>query len=336
MTVLGLARLGPDPLTDGLLESIRETAIDLGHAARMVVDPADESTVDILLIVGYPAAYRRFLDAPRRARRIAWFGEPLPRPAGLEAPARPLTTRMVGSVLRVVKRGAGRATRRGLPGPLGRVREAALIASERTANLSDAIGCSRSVDQIVVTSRDRARVLAEHGVSASVVPFGYHRATAGPIVPPEQGSRDLVIAAIGSGVGERRFRRGRLLAALEPELAAIGPFRRLDGVWGADRDALLARTRVIVDVHRIPGNFTGLRFLTAMASGAVLVTEPLDDPYPFVAGIDHIAVGIDDLPRSVAVLVGDEARRREIAAHGQLRLVDDLSMRASLKRVLGA
>jgi hypothetical protein len=336
MTVVGLASLGPDPLTDGLLDSIRETAVALGHETKTVVDPADEAAVDVLLTVGYPASYGRFLDAPRQARRIAWFGEPLPRPASPGTSARPWTTRIVGSGLQLAKRGGGRMTRRWLPGPLGRIREAALIRTERTANLSDAISCSRAVDRIVVTSRDRARVLAEHGVSATVVPFGYHRAGAGPIVPPDREGRDIVVAALGSGVDERRFRRGRLLADLERTLAAIGPLQRLDGVWGAERDAILARTRVIVDIHRIPGNFTGLRFLTAIAAGAVLVTEPLDDPHPFVPGVDHIAVRIDDLPAAVAALVADEPKRLQIAASGQLRLVGDLSMRASLERVLAA
>ena len=60
--------------------------------------------------------------------------------------------------------------------------------------------------------------------------------------------------------------------------------RVVEGVWGHDREVLLRRTRVVLDVHRIPGNFVGLRLLLSLAAGAALVTEPMTDPYPFMPG----------------------------------------------------
>ncbi len=340
MTVLGLARVGPDPLIDGLCESIGRAGRELGHQVVSIERPEDEAGVDVLLVVGYPGAYRSFLDGPRTARRIAWFGEPLPRAigadAGIGARRSRLRQRFVAGGLTILKRSVGPATRRHLPSPVGRLREAALIAAEQRTNLADAIRCARSVDRIVVTSRDRSLVLAGHGVAVTVVPFGYDAASSGPIVPPNHDGRDIAIAAVGSGIAERRLRRGRLLASLEPAVRDLGPLIHLEGVWGPERDALLARTRVVLDVHRIPGNFTGLRFLTTLAAGAVLVTEPLDDPHPFVAGEDHVAAPIARMPRAIAALLADESRRVAIAGAGQRRLTADLSMRTSLERVLAA
>jgi hypothetical protein len=337
MTTLGLARIGPDPLIDGLLDSIDRAAAELGIASRRIERPADEGSVDVLLIVGFPRAYASFLEAPRTARRIAWFGEPLPRDAGHRPPTSgPGSRAVVGTTLRVLRSAVGPLTRRTLPGRLGRLREAAAIADERSSNLADAIWCSRLVDRVVVTSRDRAGILDEHAVSSVAVPFGYDAAGAGPIVAPDASDRDVPVVVIGSGIDERRLRRGRVMSQVAPAVAAHGAVVRLDGVWGAERDAVLRRTRVVLDVQRVPGNFTGLRFLTAFAAGAVLVTEPLDDPYPFVPGMDHLEAATADLAATVAAVLADEPRRREIAWAGQARLTSDLSMRMSLERVLAA
>ncbi len=335
MTVLGLACAGPDPLIDGLLESIERSAEDAGMTVRRVSRPDEERSVDVLVVVGFPRSYAAILDGPRSARRIAWFGEPLPR-TSIGDGRQPGSRGAVGAGLRLVKRSVGPVTRRTLPGPFGRLREATAIAEERATNLADAIWCSRSVDVLVVTSRDRARTLAQHSIDAAVVPFGYHTAGAGPIVAPDHDGRDIAVAVVGSGMTERRLRRGRVLTAMAPDLEALGPVVRLEGVWGTDRDAILRRARVVLDIQRVPGNFTGLRFLTAMAAGAVMVTEPLDDPHPFIPGVDHIEAPTDKIVAAVATLLADEKNRRAIAEAGQARLTADLSMRVALERVLAA
>jgi hypothetical protein len=116
----------------------------------------------------------------------------------------------------------------------------------------------------------------------------------------------------------------------------VGSVVSLEGVWGAERNAILSRTKVVLDIQRIPGNFTGLRFLTSMAAGAVLVAEPIDDPHPFVPGVDHLEAPEGALAEVVASVVADQERWLEIASAGQARLTGELSMRASLEQVLAA
>lgn len=335
MTVVGLAWPHPDPLTDGILDSIEQTAVELGLTVRRVTSPDEERSVDMLVLVGYPRTYETFLEAPRRARRIAWFGEPLPRPGS--AGAASADGGRLGAIgLRAARRFVAPVVRRALPGRAGRARERLAIAHERSANLADARWCARLVDQVVVTSRDRGAVLHEQGVEARVVPFGYHPAGAGPLVGVDDGGRDIAIAVIGSDLGSTRLRRGRVLAKLAPALATVGEVVHLQGVWGSARDAMLRRTRVVLDIHRVPGNFTGLRFLPAFAAGAVLVTEPLDDPFPFEPGGDHVEAPLDRIVGATAALLGDEPGRVTLARRAQARLVGDLSMRSSLGRVLAA
>lgn len=335
MTVIGIATTGRDPLTDRIRIAVEEAAQALGFDARRITAPEDEGQADIVLFAGIPRSYARFLTAKRRSRRIAWFGEPLPSPglAGRSGSSSISGPVLAGTAL--VRRFLGPMTRRPLPGRLGDLREDLAITYECSANLADARWCSTFVDDVVVTSRDRERVLAASGVRARVVPYGYHPALAGPLAVTEGADRDISVAFVGSALNARHLRRGRVFEAILPALESLGRVAVLDGVWGLERDALLRRSKVILDIHRIPGNFAGLRFLTAFASGAVLITEPLNDPHPFVSGRDHVEAPTGRLVDEVAVLLAQEPARRTIAAEAQDRLRDELTMPLMLQRVLG-
>jgi hypothetical protein len=329
VTTVGLAWTGPDPLIDSIHSGLAAAASEIGIETRRVAHPTDDAGLDVLLIVGYPASYRAFLEHPPRARRIAWFGEPLPR----------LTTATVSPpsrVLRAARRLAGPITRRQLAGPLGRWREEAAIAHERADNLAQAVWCSQRVDRVVVTSRDRYAVLRLSGIESTVVPFGYHAASVGALAAPDASGRDIAVIVIGSGVTTARLRRGRILAALLPRMQRLGPVVMLDGRWGTERESLLRRSRVVLDIQRVAGNFTGLRHVLALAAGAPIVSEPIDDPYPFVEGIDHLEAPANELDVAVQSLIDDEPRRRRLVAAGQALLSGDLAARRSLERVLAA
>jgi hypothetical protein len=336
VTVLGLARATPDPVTDALLEAINECSSELGMASCFVESATDEAAVDITLYVGLPVWYADLLSAPRRSRRIAWFGEMLPRWSGASARSARLTKGPAALGVRIARPILGPMTRGPLPGPLAVWREEVASANARLVNLAQALGSAAMVDRVVVTSRDRGRVLHQHGLDVGVVPFGYHVAEAGPLVAVGGEERDIAVAVIGRGLRMRSSRRARVLAQLVPEIERLGPVVLADGVWGDDRDALLRRTRIVLDVQNAAGNFGGLRFLTALAAGAVLVTDTVDDPFPFEPGVDHVEAPVDGIVAAIAALLDDEPRRRAMAEAGQARLHDDLSMRCSLERVLAA
>jgi hypothetical protein len=208
------------------------------------------------------------------------------------------------------------------------------VAHEQLANLDDAIWCASRVDRVVVTSRDRGAVLTENGLAPDVVPFGYSSATYGPLVPPGSGDSDIAVAVVGSGINVNRLRRGRILRKLDPGLRKLGRVEYLEGVWGAEREAVLRRARCLLDISRIPGNFVGLRFLLAYSAGCLPITEPLDDPHPFRPGIDHAVAPVDGLVETIAGVLADEPARRRMVCTGQELLQTELSMRRSLERVL--
>lgn len=339
MTVrLGLARGAPDPLTDSLLEAIALAAEAIEVPCAWLRPGEDEPDCDVMVVVGAPRSYKWYFESSPRAARISWFGEPLPRPAqfGATLPHRKgahRRRRHRGAILRTAKRVAGPVTRTALPGFLGAWREAATIEHEREDNLAMAAWCRDRGARIVVTSRDRATALAAAGIQARVVPFGYHPRHAGPLTPPDT-ARDVAVVVVGSGLESARLRRGRILARLRPGLRRLGRVVEIDGRWGDDRDAILRRARVVLDIQRVPGNFTGLRWLLASAAGTVYVGEPMDDPDPFQVDVDHVEAPADGLIAAVAQLLENEPRRQSMAEASQRLLLGDLAMHRSLSRVL--
>jgi hypothetical protein len=326
---LGLG-IDPDPLFADLIAAVAAASRDLGIEPVDVRTPSDLAVepVDRLLLVGRPGRHRPFLSRPMSIPTTVWTGEPLP-PAGS---ARRGAAR--AQLIRRVARPAG-ATLRSIRLPGGLDRRRVSLTTERLvrANLHELVMAASAGADVVVTSRDRAATLAGWGVTARTVPFGYHLCHAGALTPPGTGVRDVPLLLLGS-----RAEHTRRAAAVD-RLRANGARHGLlveDASWGADRDALLRRTRVMLDVHRVPGNFVGLRLLLSLAAGVALVSEPMTDPWPFVPGVHFVEAPLDELLEAGLALIHDEARRDEIVEAGQALLRDDVSMPASLRRVLDA
>jgi hypothetical protein len=300
-----------------------------GFDARLLHEVVAESPT-WLVAVGTPATYSELLRGgwPARdgCRRIAWIGEPIAPAAGSGG----LVERLASS--RLVGRLVLPAAVRRLPAPRaltaarGRVRygKELGLTTRRVVELAD------DCDEIVLTSRDAARSLAGYGLAARAVPFGYEPSVHGPLASPES-ARELPFVSLAHHdalIASRRHARLEKLIASEPRLTSW------EGVWGEDRNALLRRTRIVVNVQRVAGTFFGLRLVMAIAAGAVVVSEPMTDPYPFVPGVHFVEAPLDRLLDEARDLLDDEPRRQRIAEAGQALLAAELTMTHSLERVL--
>jgi hypothetical protein len=304
-------------------------AAELGRDARIVHPGDDQARLGVLLGIGYQGSFLPVFAASPVCPRVIWVGEPLPlgddQTGGvLTRIARSSAMDHLGYPLRPLKHVP-------LPGPLARARAAATLERERARNLRQTGLLASSVDRVVVTSRDRCSALFEHGVMAESVPFGYSAAVAGPITSPERGDRDLVFVSLSLSHPRLAMRRAVVerWRTQEPGLTA------LHGVWGEKRGDLLRRSRIVLNVARTPGEFIGFRLILAIAAGAVVVCEPMTDPFPFVAGVHFVEAPLEGLLDAARELHGDEQRRRRIASAGQVLLAGDLSMARCLSRALG-
>lgn len=155
--------------------------------------------------------------------------------------------------------------------------------------------------------------------------------------------RDIDVVLLG-GKTERRAAR---LAAMAPELWQHHCDLRLFSfskpvrpdtpglVFGDDKYRLLARSRILLNIHRDdqrPGYFEWARMIEAMANGCCIVTEPVTGFEPFVEGRDFIAT--DDLEGAVAELLADDARCREIGEAARRAAIEMHPLEASIAPLL--
>lgn len=183
-----------------------------------------------------------------------------------------------------------------------------------------------------------AAALAADGLDARHLRLGGVPSMAAPSV-----ERDLDLLFLGG----RTDRRAARLAGLAPVLwdreidLRLFSFTRpvRDGtpglVFGDDKYRLLARARLLLNVHRddrSPGYFEWARMVEAMANGCCIVTEPVDEHAPFVAGEHFVAT--DDLAAAVVALLDDPEQAAAIGAAARSAVLEEHPLTASLGPLL--
>lgn len=324
---LGVAASGHQ-LTREYVDSALAAAAELGLEARLVGPGEDQAGLGVLLAVGWQGSFLPMLAAPPVCPRIVWVGEPLvsARDKGgglLAAAARSRAMDLLRFPLRPLRFAP-------LPRPLARLRSAATLERERARNVRQLQALVRAADHLVVTSRDRRATLAELGIEADAVPFGYAPAVAGTLTSPEATPRDLPLVFLG--VTDPRI--GWQRSVIQRWRSEVPGLTVAQDVWGAERNSLLRRARVVLNVQRVPGNFIGTRLVLALAAGAVVVTDPMSDPHPFVPGVHYVEAPLERLLDEARALLADDVRRCRIVEAGQGLLAQELSMTRSLARVL--
>ena len=155
--------------------------------------------------------------------------------------------------------------------------------------------------------------------------------------------RDIDVLFLGGDTP----RRGAKLASLAPLLydrtAELRMFRFSspvhDGVpglvFGAEKYDLLARSRILVNIHRddtVPGYFEWARMVESMANGCTVLTEPSSGFEPLQPGVHFVES--HDLAADLAALLGDPDRCDRIAAAASHAVLVEHSLTDSLAPLL--
>ena len=186
-----------------------------------------------------------------------------------------------------------------------------------------------ALDQVCATTRPRVEFLESRGIPTTLVPLGSH-ATWGCDLQLE---RDVDVLFLGRFHGNRR---AQLLRRLGAELEAKG--RRLKivdrGCWGADRDRLLNRTKVLLNLPKFPWEFCGMRILMGMGCGALVVSEACHDSEPYEPGVHFAEADVDHLSETILHYLEHEQERAQITSQARAFLEGELTLGASLESML--
>ncbi len=159
------------------------------------------------------------------------------------------------------------------------------------------------------------------------------------------GERDVDVAFIGSVTP----RRERLLARAAPVLTRHRCHLVLSDSWrpnpassgsylaGPDKFELLARTRVLLNVHQQEEPyFEWVRVLEAIHSGAAVVSEWSREFEPMVPGEHFLSARPESLAAVAGALLLDEAERRRVAGDAYEFIRERLPLRPSVERLANA
>jgi len=286
-----------------------------GYDVRLTADgPIDLQSHSVVWLSGnirfFPKIRRQLIGRRRHERPlvILWHTEPLPAP---------------------------RAS--GLPWPRLHLREIVKIALRdlRATDVYTNYQCLRDLtsrnlpDILVVSTPARREFLAERGIESSWVPLGWH---------PGHGAdlgiyRDVDVLFLGNLQIPRRRRMITRLKKAGIELSALGSWSD-PAYHGEARIRLLNRTKILLNIQRYPGELPGLRLILAMANRALVISEPIYRPAPFIPGQHYVEADIDSMAESIRFYLEEDRERERIAANGHRLVTEEITLARSAGRIL--
>lgn len=286
----------------------------MGCRVTQVKDgPLDLATDDVVLMMGnanwFPSARRQLVGAARSGRPglVVWHTEPLPPPRAA-----------------------------GLPRPRLHLREVARIL-RRDPNVTDVYSNERGLrslarqglpDLLVVSTLGRRERLAERGIGAEWVPLGYRRGMGRDLGLP----RDVDALFLGEEVPRRRRLIGRLRRS-GVNLLAVGGWSD-PAYWGRNRTQLLNRTKILLNLQRYPGELSGSHLILGMANKALVISEPIYNPAPYVPGQHYVSAAIEDMPAVIDYYLTHDAERERITGEAHRFVTREVTLERSVARLL--
>lgn len=242
--------------------------------------------------------------ARRRPRLVVWHWEPLPLPRSAGVPPSRLHWKELAKI-------ALRDPR----------------ATDVYSNLAGLrrLGDLALPDLLLVSSRAWQQSLAEEGLASEFLPYGFEDAEE----PPARGSRHIEALFLGALDVPRRRRIIRRLRRSGVALTALGSWHSPD-LWGRSRARLIHRADAFLNLQRSPGQMSTDRLLLGMVGKALVVSEPIYRPEPFVPGEHYVEAEVDEMPDVLAHYRRNRDERDQIVDRAHRFVTGKLSMGGSL------
>lgn len=170
----------------------------------------------------------------------------------------------------------------------------------RFASLGDIIWLRKNglLDVLGLSASYYVNYFQKVGINAVLIPRGYHPSY-GRIMNLE---RDIPVTWMGK---IRNRRRAAIIYGLRDKLRAYGLKMHIHDnasmpfIFGEERTNILNRSLFVLNVLAYPTDEVSIRYYIAAANGAVILTEPGMNEYPFENGRHLIECSIDDMAEKV-------------------------------------
>jgi hypothetical protein len=288
-----------------------------GYDVAVVNDESfDSRDADVVVAQGnfnwFPRARGRLarLSHDERPAVMVWHSEPLPFPSGSGFRNPPLTLREMAKIA---------------------LRDRRATDAYTNFRCIRAMHERKSIDMVVVTSRARQAFLEEKAITSRFIPLGFHSGMGARLDLP----RDIDVLFIGTLDDTRHRRAIRYLRSQGVNVEALGSWKAGES-WGESRTRLINRSRIFLNVQRHPGQYSGYRMLLGMGNGALVVSEPVFDPFPYEPGVHYVSAPLDSMPETILKYLSDDAARSQIAENGYRLATSTITMERSMRELIAS
>jgi hypothetical protein len=182
---------------------------------------------------------------------------------------------------------------------------------------------------LVASTPGRCAFLVERGIPAHWVPLGYDPSRGHDMGLP----RDVDTLFLGELNIPRRRRLIRRLRRHGVNLLTMGSWSD-PACWGENRTRLLNRTKLFLNIQRHPGELPDTRLILGMANKALVISEPIYHPAPYVPGKHYISATIEEMPEVISYYLAHDSERERIVNEGYRFMTQELTMARSVSRIL--
>jgi len=205
----------------------------------------------------------------------------------------------------------------------------------RFANLGDILWLDRNnlLDMLATPASEYQKVFTGFGIDSLLIPRGYH---------PDYGeNRDLsrYIAVLWMGK-IRTERRKRIIHGLRVELANEGlEMLVYDGIekpfiFGEERTNLLNRSWFVLNILAYPTDEISIRYYIAAANGAVILTEPGKNEYPFINRVHLVECPPEEMAETVSYYINHPKEWQRISQNAYKLVSQELTLENSISIML--
>jgi hypothetical protein len=291
---------------------LRERGLSVAEIADGLLPPF---TPKVLLILNnanwYPTILTQLkaMPKPERPFVMIWHTEPLPPPkgSGLRRPS--LHLREIAKIVLRDRR-----------------------ATDVYTNFWRLKGLHRNglPDLLAVSTQARQEFLDFHDIPAYWVPMGYSPADHGF---PLGLHRDIDVLYLGTRDVPRRRRLLRRLESTGTHIHKKGSWVDPD-CWGEKRNELISRAKIFLNLQRYAGDLSGLRMILGMANRALVVSEPVYRPAPYVPGKHYISVSIDEMHEAIHHYLERDEERERITGEAYKFISQNVTSESSARQIL--
>ncbi len=243
---------------------------------------------------------------------VVWHWEPLPLPKAAGVPGPTLSAREIAKIL---------------------MRDAR--ATDVYTNLHNLRRLSREGWPVllIVSSQAWQETLAERGISAQWVPYGYEDGDGIRAAGEPDGERDIEALFLGALEIPRRRKIVKELRSRGVDLVATGSWFEKQ-LWGVYRTRLINRSQAFLNIQRYPGEIGAHRMILGMANQSLVISESIYKPAPFLPGEHYVEADVREMPDVLRYYRTHPTEREKIVDRAYRFVTQEFRMEASVSRIL--